>query len=125
MCSIQSHYSYPMHVYMKLNAKFICILILVQSVYCMYVQIADEKLYEHWRSNCPKLREVESRELEKHVVGEWSKQKERKEQVILAQLYTLTFHTHNNYSSTHNYIIRNKGQLKKKKRGMSYIMYSR
>jgi len=44
-------------------------------------QVADEKLYEHWRANCPDLREVESNEIKKHVVTEWGKQKERKDQV--------------------------------------------
>ncbi len=45
------------------------------------MQLADEKLYEHWRSNCPDLREVESRKIQKHVVNEWAGQKERRKQV--------------------------------------------
>ena len=45
------------------------------------LQIADEKFYEHWKDNCPELRKVESRETNKHIVSEWGKQRERREQV--------------------------------------------
>ncbi|XP_064392251.1 trichoplein keratin filament-binding protein-like isoform X2 [Halichondria panicea] len=44
--------------------------------------IADEKFYEHWKDNCPELRKVESRETNKHIVSEWGKQRERREQEL-------------------------------------------
>jgi len=37
-------------------------------------KIAEEKLYEHWRVNNPELRQLESRQLIEHTVGEWQNQ---------------------------------------------------
>ncbi|KAI0240574.1 Trichoplein keratin filament-binding protein [Lamellibrachia satsuma] len=37
-------------------------------------QMAQELLYEHWKVNNPKLKQLESELHKKHVVGEWGKQ---------------------------------------------------
>uniref|UniRef100_A0A2K5VBA3 Trichoplein keratin filament-binding protein n=1 Tax=Macaca fascicularis TaxID=9541 RepID=A0A2K5VBA3_MACFA len=42
--------------------------------------IAEQLLYEHWKKNNPKLREVELDLHQKHVVNSWETQKEEKKQ---------------------------------------------
>ncbi|XP_036132976.1 trichoplein keratin filament-binding protein [Molossus molossus] len=42
--------------------------------------IAEQLLYEHWKKNDPKLREVESDLHKKHVINAWETQKEEKKQ---------------------------------------------
>lgn len=51
--------------------------------YCVSLQLADEKLREHWVSNCPELREVKSRQMERLTHEEWEHQKERKQKVSI------------------------------------------
>ncbi|CAF0721567.1 unnamed protein product [Brachionus calyciflorus] len=41
-------------------------------------KLAEEKLYENWRQNNPELRELESKQLQKHVVNTWSDQIDEK-----------------------------------------------
>lgn len=54
----------------------------IAQLLCDYtLQIAEQKAYEHWKSNCPELREVESREIQKHVVDQWGKQVDDKQKV--------------------------------------------
>ncbi|XP_077995697.1 trichoplein keratin filament-binding protein-like [Glandiceps talaboti] len=43
-------------------------------------QIADERLYDHWKKNNPDLRKIESEQHKKHVVGKWSEQVEEMEE---------------------------------------------
>ena len=52
--------------------------------------MADEKLREHWVSNCPELRELESRQMERRTHEEWEHQKERKKQVSTKVLHVTT-----------------------------------
>ena len=55
---------------------------LIHQLLCDYTQqIAEQKTYEHWKSNCPELREVESREIQKHVINEWGQQVDKKQKV--------------------------------------------
>lgn len=42
--------------------------------------IAEQLLYEHWKKNDPKLREIESDLHKKHVINSWETQKEEKKQ---------------------------------------------
>ncbi|XP_053375365.1 trichoplein keratin filament-binding protein-like [Mercenaria mercenaria] len=42
--------------------------------------IAQEKLYEHWRQNNPDIRKIESEQLKDYVVGNWPAQKQEKEE---------------------------------------------
>ncbi|XP_076778611.1 trichoplein keratin filament-binding protein isoform X2 [Arvicanthis niloticus] len=42
--------------------------------------IAEQLLYEHWRKNNPKLREIELDLHKKHVINSWATQKEEKKQ---------------------------------------------
>ncbi|KAB1255123.1 Trichoplein keratin filament-binding protein, partial [Camelus dromedarius] len=43
--------------------------------------IAEQLLYEHWKKNDPKLREIELDLHRKHVINSWETQKEEKRQV--------------------------------------------
>jgi len=43
--------------------------------------IAEQLLYEHWKKNNPKLREIESALHKEHVINSWKMQKEEKKQV--------------------------------------------
>ncbi|XP_004690999.1 PREDICTED: trichoplein keratin filament-binding protein [Condylura cristata] len=43
-------------------------------------RIAEQLLYEHWKKNNPKLREIESDLHKKHVINSWETQKEEKKQ---------------------------------------------
>eukprot|EP00111_Clytia_hemisphaerica_P021086 TCONS_00062134-protein len=49
---------------------------------------ADEKLYEHWRQNEPRLRELESKRIEKNALGQWENQIQKKEEVIKTNFET-------------------------------------
>ncbi|XP_047683938.1 trichoplein keratin filament-binding protein [Prionailurus viverrinus] len=42
--------------------------------------IAEQLLYEHWKKNNPKLREIESALHKEHVINSWKMQKEEKKQ---------------------------------------------
>ena len=44
-------------------------------------QTAEEKLREHWRSNCPDLRRLESRQMQRAVEEEWKEQIEQRQEV--------------------------------------------
>ena len=44
-------------------------------------QEAEAKLQEHQRVNCPELRRLESRQMQRKVQEEWKEQVERKEKV--------------------------------------------
>ncbi len=46
-------------------------------------QVAEEKLEEHKRLNCPELRRLESRQMQRMVQNEWKTQQERKEQASM------------------------------------------
>lgn len=48
-------------------------------------KIAEDKLYENWRQNNPELRELESQQLQKHVVDAWSGQINEKEQASVIE----------------------------------------
>ncbi|KAL9981610.1 hypothetical protein ACROYT_G010336 [Oculina patagonica] len=37
-------------------------------------EIAEQKLYEHWKQNAPELREIEADQLKEHVVNSWADQ---------------------------------------------------
>ncbi|XP_068677957.1 trichoplein keratin filament-binding protein-like [Montipora foliosa] len=37
-------------------------------------EIAEQKLYEHWKQNAPELREIEADQLREHVVNSWADQ---------------------------------------------------
>ncbi|XP_067935044.1 trichoplein keratin filament-binding protein-like [Watersipora subatra] len=41
-------------------------------------QIADERLYAHFRQNCPDIRKLESEQHKEHVVEQWADQKEER-----------------------------------------------
>ncbi|XP_008583859.1 PREDICTED: trichoplein keratin filament-binding protein isoform X2 [Galeopterus variegatus] len=47
--------------------------------------IAEQLLYEHWKNNNPKLREIELDLHKKHVVNSWEMQKEEKKQQEAAE----------------------------------------
>ncbi|EDV22467.1 uncharacterized protein TRIADDRAFT_59089 [Trichoplax adhaerens] len=44
-------------------------------------QLADEKLFEHWRQNCPELRVAAQEQHKKHVIKGWSQQVEDKKAI--------------------------------------------
>lgn len=48
-------------------------------------KIAEEKMYENWRQNNPELRQLESQQLQKHVVDAWSGQINEKEQANMIE----------------------------------------
>ena len=48
-------------------------------------KLAEQKLYENWRSNHPELRELESKKMEEHVVGAWSEQLKQKSELAKAE----------------------------------------
>lgn len=49
--------------------------------------IAQEKLYEHWRQNNPDIRQIESEQLQKHVIGTWTGQiVEKQERMTSARI---------------------------------------
>ena len=52
------------------------------------LQVAEEKLHEQWRINCPELRELESQQLQQAAQEEWENQIETRQQV-----YTHIQHT--------------------------------
>jgi len=37
-------------------------------------EIAEQKMYEHWKQNAPELREIEADQLREHVVNSWADQ---------------------------------------------------
>ncbi|KAK3611704.1 hypothetical protein CHS0354_034375 [Potamilus streckersoni] len=43
-------------------------------------QIAEEKIYEHWRINNPDLRRLESEQMKEHIVGSWVGQVEERQE---------------------------------------------
>ena len=45
------------------------------------VQVAEQRLEEYRRANCPELREVESRQMQRAVKEEWREQIEQREKV--------------------------------------------
>ncbi|XP_007180175.2 trichoplein keratin filament-binding protein [Balaenoptera acutorostrata] len=47
--------------------------------------IAEQLLYEHWKKNNPKLREIELELHKKHVINSWETQKEEKKQQEAAE----------------------------------------
>lgn len=46
-------------------------------------QLAEEKRAEHWRANCPELREMEVRQRENALKSTWKEQVDRKTEVDL------------------------------------------
>jgi len=50
------------------------------SLLYLLQQIAEQLLYEHWKKNNPKLREIESALHKEHVINSWKMQKEEKKQ---------------------------------------------
>lgn len=42
--------------------------------------LAQEKLYEHWRQNNPDIRQIESEQLKDYIVGSWPAQKQEKQE---------------------------------------------
>ena len=55
---------------------------LPQSVF-VYVQLAEGRLREQWRLNCPELREMESQQMQQSAQDEWENQIQRKQQVCV------------------------------------------
>jgi len=53
-------------------------------------QVAEEKLEEHHRLNCPELRRLESRQMQRVVQEEWKAQQERREQVLMASFSSVS-----------------------------------
>ena len=47
------------------------------------VQLAEDKLREQWRLNCPELRELESQQMQQSAQDEWEHQIQRKQQVCV------------------------------------------
>lgn len=45
------------------------------------MKVAEEKLEEYRRANCPELREVESRQMQRVVQDEWKEQIGRRDRV--------------------------------------------
>lgn len=46
------------------------------------IQLADEKLYQHWKQNCPELRTAAEEHSKKHVIKGWGQQIEEKKMVF-------------------------------------------
>ena len=44
-------------------------------------QLAEEKLQEHWKSNCPDLRRLESQQMQRAVEEEWKGQIKQRQEV--------------------------------------------
>ncbi|XP_015761761.1 PREDICTED: trichoplein keratin filament-binding protein-like [Acropora digitifera] len=50
-------------------------------------EIAEQKLYEHWKQNAPELREIEADQLREHVVNSWADQVVDKEENLKSARY--------------------------------------
>ncbi|KAF6025751.1 TCHP [Bugula neritina] len=46
-------------------------------------QVVEERLYEHFRQNCPDIRKLESEQFKSHVVDKWSDQRDEKQLAAL------------------------------------------
>jgi len=54
----------------------------MHTLYIIVVlQLAEEKLREHWRSNCPDLRRLESQQMQRAVEEEWKGQIKQRQEV--------------------------------------------
>ncbi|XP_031573283.1 trichoplein keratin filament-binding protein-like [Actinia tenebrosa] len=45
-------------------------------------EIAEQKLYEHWKQNAPELRQIESEQLKEHVVEGWGEQVDDRKKIL-------------------------------------------
>lgn len=45
-------------------------------------RLAEEKLYQAWRENNPEIRQIESKQLEKHVTNAWTDQMKEKQEAV-------------------------------------------
>ncbi|XP_073257231.1 trichoplein keratin filament-binding protein-like [Porites lutea] len=50
-------------------------------------EIAEQKLYEHWKQNAPELREIEADQLREHVVNSWADQVSDREENLKSARY--------------------------------------
>lgn len=48
---------------------------------CVSVKVAEEKLEDHRRLNCPELRQLESRQMQRAVEEDWKEQIGKREKV--------------------------------------------
>ena len=45
-------------------------------------RLAEEKLYQAWRENNPEIRQIESKQLERHVTDAWTDQMKEKQEAV-------------------------------------------
>jgi trichoplein keratin filament-binding protein len=45
-------------------------------------RVAEERLYQMWRENNPDIRQIESKQFEKHVTNAWSDQLKEKQEAV-------------------------------------------
>lgn len=64
-----------------ITAECIATRIKIMLMSYQHFQVAEEKLHEQWRINCPELRELESQQLQQSAQEEWENQIQTRQQV--------------------------------------------